>query len=344
MSNMWPPQHEPRQEPPQEPPQAGWPQTWYPPQPPPYDEPGYGNGPGSGYGTGYGAGSGAGSGAPGPSSVGRPGGWPPPQGDPWSGWGREPPQEMYQPGRPPPNLLPNPEAARGAPDPYGTQDPYWAQGTYGPYGPYGNHPVHRSRSFNWLVPVVVLMVFAILVAAGGAYALARYGPATTNLPATAQGTASRTPSIPAGFHAYSNTSVGVQFDVPNGWTTNDYVVATVGHAMRAISADHTAALGVVSFPSEGSEVDAANRVLAGQSSSGNVDNKEGPTRVTVAGATWVRVAGDVTTAGARLHEVVLVATHGNNMYFVDLAAAASSFAAADARYFQVVTRSFQFLS
>ena len=90
-------------------------------------------------------------------------------------------------------------------------------------------------------------------------------------------------------------------------------------------------------------MDAANRVLAGQSSSGNVDNKEGPTHVTVSGATWVRVAGDVMTAGARLHEVVLVANHSNNMYFVDLAAATSNFAAADARYFQVVTRSFQFL-
>jgi hypothetical protein len=243
MSNTWPPQ--------QEPPQSGWPQSWYPPQPPPYDEPGYGYGAGygTGYGAGYGTGYGAGYGAPGPSSAGRPGGWPPPQGDPWSQWGGEPAQEMYQPGRPPPNLLPNPQAPYGTPDPYGTQDPYWAQG---PYGPYGNHPTHRPRSFNWFVPVVVLMVFAILVAAGGAYALARYGPATTNPPATAQGTASRTPNIPAGFHSYTNATIGVQFDVPDVWTIDDNIAESGGTGMQATSPDATALLAAVSFPGDDS--------------------------------------------------------------------------------------------
>ena len=136
---------------------------------------------------------------------------------------------MYQPGRPPPPLLPTPQAPYGAPDPYSTQDPYWAQG---PYGQYGNHPTPRPRSFNWFVPVVVLMVFAILVAAGGAYALARCVPATTNLPATAQGAASRTPGIPAGFHAYTNATIGVRFNMPDGWTTkDDAALGQVGHQL-----------------------------------------------------------------------------------------------------------------
>jgi hypothetical protein len=353
MSNTWPPQQEPpqtgwpQQEPPQAGwPQAGWPQSWYPPQPAPYDEPGCGYGPGygTGYGPGYGTGYGAGYGAPGPSSAGRPGGWPPPQGDPWSQWGREPPQEMYQPGRPPPNLLPTPQAPYGAPDPYGTQDPYWAQGPYGPYGPYGTHPTRRPRSFNWFVPVVVLMVFAILVAAGGAYALVRYGPATTNPPATAQGTASRTPSIPAGFHAYTSVSVGVQFYVPNGWTTKDDVTQAGVHDLQAVGPYGMPGLVVASATSGEREEDVANRVLVAPSDSKTVDKKEGPTYVVFAGANWVRVAGDITAAGMRLHAAALAATHGDHLYVIEFVATTSNFGAADARYFQVVTRSFQFLS
>jgi hypothetical protein len=346
MSNTWPPQQEPPQTgwPQQEPPQAGWPQagwqqSWYPPQPAPYDEPGYG------YGAGYGTGYGPGYGAPGPSSAGRPGGWPP-QGDPWSQWGREPPQEMYQPGRPPPNLLPTPQAPYGAPDPYGTQDPYRAQGPYGPYGPngpYDTHPTHRPRSFNWFVPVVVLMVFAILVAAGGAYALARYGPATTNQPATAQGAASRTPSIPSGFHAYTSVSVGVQFDVPDGWITKDIVQAGA-HEVQAFNPLGMPGLVVVTAPGGEREEDVANRVLAAPSDSKTVDNKEGPKYVVFAGANWVRVAGDITVTGMRLHGAVLAVTHGDHLYVLEFLATTSNFAAADARYFQVVTRSFQFLS
>jgi len=343
MSNTWPPQQEPppqagwpQQEPPQAGwPQAGWPQSWYPPQPPPYDEPGYG------YGAGYGTGYGAGYGAPGPSSVGWPGGWPPPQGDPWSQWGREPPQEMYQPGRPPPNLLPTPQAPYGAPDPYGMQDPYWAQG---PYGQYGNHPMPRPRSFNWFVPVVVLMVFAILVAAGGAYALARYGPATTNPPATAQGTASQTPGIPAGFHAYTNTTIGVRFNMPDGWTTKDDAAQASGHGMHAVSPDNMAVLSAASLTGGGGDVRMANLLLVAPSDSGAVDNKEGPMHVTFASANWVRVAGDITVTGTRLHLAVLAVTHGEHMYVIEFGTAPSSFAAADTRYFQVVTRSFQFLS
>jgi hypothetical protein len=58
----------------------------------------------------------------------------------------------------------------------------------------------------------------------------------------------------------------------------------------------------------------------------------------------VREAGDVTRSGTHLHMVVLVATHGKSMYLLSFVATPSNFAAADTRYFQVVTRSFQFLS
>jgi hypothetical protein len=251
---------------------------------------------------------------------------------------------MYQPGRPPPNLLSTPHAPYGAPDPYGTQDPYWAQGLYGPYGPYGTHPMRRPRSFNWFVPVVVLMVFAILVAAGGAYALARYGPATTNQPATAQGAASRTPSIPSGFHAYSNPALGVRFDMPDGWTTKDDVPQASGKGMYAVSPDGTNALSVASLTGGGGEIRVANLLLSATSDSGAVDNKEGPMHLMVAGVTWVRVAGDVTSSGKRLHIVVLAVTRGDHTIVLAFLATTSTFAAADARYFQATTQSFQFLS
>ena len=66
--------------------------------------------------------------------------------------------------------------------------------------------------------------------------------------------------------------------------------------------------------------------------------------MTFASANWVRVAGDITVTGTRLHLAVLAVTHGEHMYVIEFGTAPSSFAAADARYFQVVTRSFQFLS
>jgi hypothetical protein len=203
----------------------------------------------------------------------------------------------------------------------------------------------RPRARNWLLPAVVLIVLAILVGGGGAYALAQYNSRSTTPPATAHGTpVSQTPGIPAKFHAYTNTTIGVRFNMPDGWITKDDIVQAGAHALQATSTDDTAAIVVGSFPSGGNEVGAANGALAGTSDSGTVDNKVGPTHVTFAGASWVREAGDITRSGTRLHIVVLVATHGKSMYLLSFLATTSSFAAADTRYFQVVTRSFQFLS
>ena len=181
--------------------------------------------------------------------------------------------------------------------------------------------------------------------AGGAYALTRYGPATTNLPATtAQGTASRTPGIPAGFHAYTNTTLGVQFDMPDGWITKDEAAQAGVLGMEATSAGGLPGLAVASIPSVNREEELANALLTAPSDSKTVDHKEGPTYVVFAGANWVRMAGDITATGTRLHAVVLAVTHGDHMYVIYYLAPPSSFAAVDARYFQVVTRSFQFLS
>jgi hypothetical protein len=312
-----------------------------PSQPPSYEEadPGYGR-----YGT------------PGPSSPGRPGGRSPQRGEPWPQWGGapapEPYQQPYPPRRPPPQVPPYPQDPRGVPYPYGTQDPYGVLGPYGPYsvpgqyGPYDSEPVPSPRPRNWLGQVVVaLVVFAVLVV----FALIRFAPAATTQPTTAPATvASPAQGTPAaGFHAYTNTAVGVQFNVPDGWTTQNQTTS-FGPLVQATSPDGTAALGVgsIPIPSGGNvnEVAAANGAMAGAADSGSVDNKEGPSQVPFGGATWVREAADLTRSGTRLHFVVYVATHGTRVYILDFAATIATFAATDARYFQPTIQSFRFLS
>jgi hypothetical protein len=88
----------------------------------------------------------------------------------------------------------------------------------------------------------------------------------------------------------------------------------------------------------------ANVVLAAPAASQTVEHKEGPTYVVFAGTNWVRMAGDITLTGTQLHTVVFAVTHADHIYVLYFLAAKSTFAAADAGYFQVVTRSFQFLS
>lgn len=309
MSYRWSPEDDPRD--------AGRQRPSYPQQPPRYDDPR------SGYG------------APGPRSGGRPGGWPAQQNDPWSEWGEPPTQGSYHPGRPYPQSHPYADAPYGNPDPYGMGDPYSG---YGPQGPYGNQPAPRRRSRNWLLPLMILLVL-ILVAGVGAYALKTYGPQSGG-----HGTASGTPSVPAGFHTDTNSAIGARFVVPDGWTTNDNLTVSGGHGMQATSPDGSAALIVGSLPEVGDLTGGANGALAGMSGSGSVANKEGPSNVTIAGTSWVREAGDITRSGVRLHAVVLLTTHGGHTYLLAFVATTSSFHDDDTRYFQITTQSFQFLS
>jgi hypothetical protein len=285
-----------------------------------------------------------GYGMPGPPSAGRPGEWPPQRGEPWPQWGGA-------------------SAPRGAPSPYRTQDPYSMQNPYAPYGmpgpydPYGQYgpydygePAPSPRWHNWLLTAVgALVVFAILVV----FALIRFAPAATTVPTTAQGTApqgtatSQAHGIPAGFHVYTNTTVSVQFDIPDSWTIQDQPTVD-GPTAQANSPDGAAVIAVAAapIPSSGNVnlAGGANGALAGVADSGIVNNKEGPTNVTFGGATWVREAGDLTRAGVPLHGVVFVATHGTRVYFLIFFATIATFAAADAHYFQTTIYSFQFLS
>ena len=326
MSNRWSPDEDPRD--------AGWSRSPYPPQSQSqssdYDDPRYGSG---GYG-GYG-----GYGTPGPYSSGRSGGRPPQQNDPWSEYGEPPVRGNYQPGRPYPQGAQYPDASYGNPDPYRMESQYGQYGPQDPYGPggYGGQPAPRRRSRNWLLPILAVLVLALVVAAG-AYAYKTYGPHSGG-----NVTTTTTPGIPAGFHAYSSTSIGARFVVPDGWTTQDNIAVAGGHEMQATSADGSAALVVGALPGTGDPAGGANGALVGMSSSGSVDHKEGPTNVTLAGTSWVREAGDITRSGVHLHGVVFVTTHGSHTYLMAFVATASSFSDDNTHYFQVTTQSFQFL-
>lgn len=304
-----------RRSPEEDPREARWSQSPYPPQSPNYDDSRYGYG------------------APGPYSSGRSGGQPPRQNAPWSEWGESPTQGQgyYQPGG---SYSQEPQYQDA---PYGQYDQY---GPYGPQDPYGGrgYPPEPRRSRNWLVPILSVLVLVLVVAAG-AFAYKTYGPQGKG-----HATASGTPGIPAGFHTYSSTTIGARFVVPDGWTTQDNMAVSGGHGMQATSADGNAALVVGALPGMGNLTGGANGALAGMSSTGSVDHKEGPTNVTLAGTSWVREAGDITRSGVKLHGVVFITTHGNHTYLMAFIAIASGFQDANTHYFQVTTQSFQFLT
>jgi hypothetical protein len=183
----------------------------------------------------------------------------------------------------------------------------------------------------------MVMLVLILIVAVGAYAVANYGHG-------GHATANGTPGIPAGFHSYSSTTIGARFVVPDSWTTDGNIAVAGGHGMQATNSDGSAALVVDSLPGMGNLTGGANGALAGMSSSGSIAHKEGPTNVTIAGASWVREAGGITRSGVRLHGVVFVAAHGNRTFLIAFIATTSSFQNANSRYFQVTTQSFQFLT
>lgn len=349
--NTWPPHQEP-------PPEAQWPHPQpadenrfsqypvaprntsdlyapygsQPPQPPSSNETD------SGYGQ---------YGAPGPSSAGRASGWPPPQGEPWPQRDAAPAPEQYHPRYPPPYFPQYPEAPRGAP--YGISDPYAVR------DPYSNLPPEGPRSRYSLVEIVMLVVIAIIIGAGGVWALTRYGPLATTQPTRAPGTAATGTAAslaqgtpPAGFHSYTNTTLGVQFDVPEGWTTQDKPTSLDPGVQVTSPSDMALILvGAIAIPNgqHVDEVAAANGAMAGAVTSGTVENKEGPTQVPFAGVTWVREAEDITHASTEsVHMVVFVATHSTRLYLFVFFTPAATFAADNTDYFKTTTQSFRFLT
>lgn len=321
MSESWPPQQS------WPPPQGGH-QSPYGPQNPDYGYPDAGyDYPDAGYGR------------PAPNSSRRRNEWPPAQGggDPWSGdsgtqgpypYPQQPQYPQYQQA---PQYQPYQQYPQYPQDPYGS-----------PYG-YNQPPAPKKRR-NWLLPVILVVVL-LLVAAGGAYALTR-GKAPTSTPPTAQGTAhaaTATPGIPRGFRAYSDNETHIKFAIPQGWaTTGTPGGATTSPGLQVESPNHSSDILVKDYKLALNNTATANGALAGAAGSGNVANKQGPTNVRFAGATWVQESGDVTSDGVKVHVVILVTTHNNATYLIGFLAEASAFSSANTKYFQPMQKSFAF--
>ena len=330
MSQSWPPQQPPSPrertpQPPYGPPNSGYGQrdAGYGQYEPGYGqyEQGYGQRD-SGYGQ-YEPGGGQrdpGYGYPPQQQGGQPGGWPSPQGEPWS---RGPTSQ-----------------GRG---PY-SQYPAYPGGQYGaPYG-YGEPPAPPRRSGNWLLPVVVVLL--LLLVGGGAGYVLTHGKAlltSTTAHGTPTAAATTTPGIPAGFRLYTDNSAHVQFVMPHDWIAHGSISASSGLALT--SPDLNKAFEVLKAPGTADNGALATAFLDGVAgSSGTVANRVGPTQVSLAGETWAQESADVTRNGETVHVVALVASHSGATYLLGYLAPPSVFADANTRYFQPMVQSFTFLA
>jgi hypothetical protein len=185
----------------------------------------------------------------------------------------------------------------------------------------------------------VLVVAIILVAAGGAYVLTHARP-------PAGGAAATQTNTPVAVRAITDTTANVRFNIPQGWTTTGSVAA--GNGFEAESLDHNSVIVVaaLSLPSGATfdPVAGAKGALAGAANYGPVTYEQGPTNVSLAGATWTQVTGSYTREGTHLREVVLVMVRGGKMYLLSLISTVDTFDTANTRYFQPLEQSFTFLS
>lgn len=224
------------------------------------------------------------------------------------------------------------------------QDQQDQQDQYGsPYGPrYGYEEPRRSR--NVLLPVLLVVVL-LLVVGGGAYVLTQRGAHSNGTPLASQVTTSATgtPGIPQGFHAYADNAAHVRFGIPQGWTTTGSASGPdTTSGLEVMSPDQNSFMLVKQYNVAGNTVGAANGALAGAAGSSQLTNKQGPTNVKFAGETWVQVSGDATPSGTPIHMVILVTTHKGASYLIGFFAVKSSFDSANTRDFQPMQNSFGF--
>lgn len=207
-----------------------------------------------------------------------------------------------------------------------------------PYAPAAPAP-RRSHALAWTIGSVAIALVVILAVVGGVLAVKRLGPQIAH-----QATATAT--VPANFTAYTDTHGLYRLNVPVGWsTTTESDVIVFG------SPSHDAAFEVtsVNITMSADEMSATEQGFfkgadSGAGGNGTYSNLQGPTTVTIAGATWTREAADLTVKdGATFHAVVLIANHGSGALLVAYLAPSEHFASADSSAFQPMLNSFQFL-
>ena len=278
---------------------------------------------------------------------------------PMGGYGTPAAPSMYPPYPPEGATIPsyNTPAAPSRPfQPYQAAPSYPTQQGYPqypqdgapPYAPLAAPPKRR----RWpLILGGVVVVALLLCVGGGALAYANLhgfaGAVSTGIIQTETARASTpeatvTPTIPANFTVYSDSTDGYSIAYPNSWRKTGGSGTAIFLATNEVA---DMALGSTDGSIPQSEINSTeSQFFKSAAGSGTYSNLQGPTTATYAGESWTRESADVTTAGQTLHAVVLVANHGTHAYIIGYAGAKPSFATLDAQDFQPMLNSFTFLS
>jgi hypothetical protein len=268
--------------------------------------------------------------------------WQQPQGDPWQqpqGGPWQQPQGPAGPNATYPYAPYPPQSAPSYAERYGYGDPYRRRGPIEPEEP--------PRSNVTAALLGVFLVVAVLLAAGGAYVLTHTHRQPVS--ATAQQTVTAIATITVtqvSLRTVTDATTNVRFNVPQDWSTTGSVAATGGFQMASPDRISGILVAAITIPSGWTfdPVAGAKGVLAGAANYGPVTYEQGPTNVSLAGATWVQVTGSYTRGGAPLREVALVTTHNSLAFVLSLISTVDTFDTANTRFFQPLEQSFTFLS
>ncbi|HEV2238846.1 MAG TPA: hypothetical protein VGR57_19460 [Ktedonobacterales bacterium] len=267
--------------------------------------------------------------------------WGPPSG---GGWGQSP----QGPGGPygPPPYPPQYPAQYPQQYPAPPYDQSYVE-RYGYGNPYERRPPTEleepPRSKAGMAALGVLLVVAVLVAAGGAYALTHvHRPSAGVVAPPAVSVTTDTSSL----RTVSDATDHIQFGVPQGWTTSG--TASTEGGFQCTSPEQAAVMQVAMVPIPlGASNDLVPLVkgwFEGVSSHTTVTDQQGPTNVTLAGSTWTQEIGSFTRATISFRGIALVTARGGNFYLLAMAAPVGEFESINTKDFQPFEQSFTFLS
>lgn len=262
-------------------------------------------------------------------------------------WRLPHPPEAYLPGQPLPSALPGMAAP---PSQYG-QGPLQRGYHSGDYDDTPPHisPYETEPAREWIAPLIIMLIVAIVLVSGGAvYALTRGGGTTASSGALATATATDRPtatptplSLPKGFAVYTDPASNFRIFVPNGWQTQ------AGSPLVSFSSEPDLALLSVGYETPATallddDLDATLSQLI-STEGGTLYNRHGPTGATLGEESGAEVLGDWSKNGFSFHIVLLGANHKNGTGIVAYLAPQNAFTGIDDRFFKTMVQSFTFL-
>jgi hypothetical protein len=210
-----------------------------------------------------------------------------------------------------------------------------------------------ERGRTWL-PLIALAVIVVLLisALTAVFVTSSDGSGSTAANATATPAPTATPTLITALPLVPFAVSGAYSVMyPAAWFASQENVHGIHSAIFSSrqSAGIPPEMNIIYVPTNESPANMAQRdddVLASLGQPNPVQNKTGPTTVTVAGQSWTQETADVTPGGQAqtAHAVVLSVTHGGNVYTIAYYASPSAFANLNAVAFQPMVKSFTFAS